>query len=239
MDKYILVSEGPTDFFIIEKVAQKLAVDLGKNITIHLLEPQKCATGGGYRPHGWSEVKKWCKKHSNKDAQDLAHLPIGIQEYLLRQSWRALLAMSGAQGLIIQIDSDIANFITDIKKVAPTKKQHCTDALLFWLNEPQQTAQLFLAVCAQAIESWLLATHSPQDQIFSDLQQGFNYEDIDDYESRLVALGYTPTRNVKGVRRLKKSPSEKYKKHADKIAANLANVRARCSSAEDLCVYLS
>ena len=239
MDKYILVSEGPTDFYIIKKVAEQLAADLGKNITINLLEPQKCATGGGYRAHGWSEVKKWCKKHSNKSAQDVANLPVGIQQYLLRQNWRAVLAMSGAQGLIIQIDSDIADFITDIRKTAPTRKQHCADALLFWLNEPQQTEQLFLAVCAQAIETWLLATHPPQDQIFNDLPQGFNYEDITDYEARLVALGHTPTRGVNGVRRLKKSPSEKYKKHAAKVAADLANVRARCSSAEELCIYLS
>ncbi len=239
MEKYLLVSEGPTDYVVIKAVADRLSSDLSKQISITLLEPQKDATSDSYNGHGWAAVRNWCRKHGRKDRADIAHLDPSTQSYLLRQSWQALLAIHDAKGLIVQIDCDIAHFIKDKGEMTKTKKEHCTDALLFWLNEPTQTEQLFLAVSAQAIETWLLATTPPSSNVFHDLPQGFDYELIEDYENRLLALGHTPTVKKKGVRRLKKTPYTCYAKHAERISQNLSDVRARCVSANDLCEFLS
>lgn len=239
MEKYLLVSEGPTDYLVIKAVADRLSVDLDKKISIALLEPQKDATSDSYNGHGWGAVKNWCRKYGRKDRAGMSHLELPMQNYLLRQNWQALLAIHDAKGLIVQIDCDIAHFIKDRGEMIKTKKEHCTDALLFWLNEPAQTDQLFLAVSAQAIETWLLATTPPSDKVFHDLPQGFDYELIEDYESRLLALGHTPTIKKNGVRRLKKTPYTCYAKHAERISQNLPDVRARCVSANELCEFLS
>lgn len=44
--KYLLVCEGPTDVAFLKRLASKLGTDLGAEVTIQELSPQKDATWG-------------------------------------------------------------------------------------------------------------------------------------------------------------------------------------------------
>ncbi|WP_447902132.1 hypothetical protein [Pseudomonas serbica] len=237
--KYLLVSEGPTDHVVITEVANKISTTLGISIEIIELSPQRDATSGTYPGHGWGGIKSWCTKYSQKEQADVAHLPLMAQQYLLRQNWRALLAFNNAEGIIIQLDTDIAHLLADSTPYVPgtCRKAHCNTNLLFWLNEPSASAQLYFAVTAYAIETWLLATFPPTNAVFSDLPQNFNYEEISDVEDRLITLGFAAAQK-RGRSRIRKSPYTIYEPYGKLIANHLPAVRERCSAAEDFCRHL-
>lgn len=238
--KYLLVSEGPTDSIVIKHIAKKLSASVDHNIEIVEISPTPDATSGTYPPHGWGGVKAWCLKYSrNKTPGALSHLPQMMQQMLLRLNWPALIAINNAEGIIIQIDTDIAHLLNDPKVYPPNscRLTHCKDSILLWLNEPVTPGNIYLALSVYAIENWLLATHAPTDPIFNDLPLQFSYEDIDDFEDRLVNLGY-PSYVKSGRQRLVKSPSSTYEPYGQLIADNLIDVRSRCAAANALCIHL-
>jgi len=237
--KYLLVSEGPTDHLVLKEIAEKISSQIGHKIEIIELSPQRDATSGTYPAHGWTAIKLWCKKFSTKSAESLAHLPIGTQQFLQRQNWRSLLAFQGANGLLVQLDTDIAQDLSDLKLIQPgeCRKSHCKDTILSWLNEPDGVGGLYLALTAHALETWILATHDPVEAVFNDLPKPFSYEHIEDVEDRLIELGYE-SKLKRGRLRLKKTPYTTYEPYAKKIAAHLAIVRARCEAADDFCKHL-
>ncbi|CAI8866436.1 hypothetical protein [Pseudomonas chlororaphis] len=237
--KYLLVSEGPTDYLVIKEIATSLKSVRGEDIEVSLLAPQTDATSGSYPSHGWGGIRSWCMKFGNKTEAELKDLPLPAQQYLLRQNWRALLAINNADGLIIQLDTDIAHDISHATPFVPgsCRNQHCNDSILFWLRETTTPSELYLALTAYALETWLLATHPPTDPVFLDLPSGFNYEDLADFEDRLVTLGY-PSVNKSGRRRFKKKPFTRYEAYGKKIVANLDDVRIRCTAAEQLCTHM-
>jgi hypothetical protein len=237
--KFLLVSEGPTDYLVIKEIANSLKGAKGEDIEVSLLAPQTDATSGSYPPHGWGGIRAWCMKFSKKSEEELKDLPPQAQQFLLRQNWRALLAINNADGLIIQLDTDIAHDISHATAYLPgsCRNQHCNDSILFWLKEGATSSQLYLALTSYALETWLLATHPPADPVFSDLTTGFDYESLADFEDRLVALGY-PSVNKAGRRRFKKKPFTRYEAYGKKIVANLTDVRSRCNAAEQLCSHM-
>lgn len=239
MKKYLLVSEGPTDNVVIKEIAKKIASEIGQKIEIVELSPQRDATSGTYPAHGWSAVQSWCMKFSAKSQASMAHLPIQTQQFLQRQSWRSLLAFDSANGLLIQLDTDIAQELRELKVIQPgdCRKTHCKDAVLAWLNESAEVDGLYLALTAHALETWILATHNPSESVFDDLPKNFNYEHIEDVEERLINLGYE-SRVKRGRPRLKKSPYTIYEDYAKQIAANLPVVRERCEAANEFCKNL-
>lgn len=224
---------------MIKEVANKISTSLGRQIDIIELSPQRDATSGTYPAHGWSAIKSWCTKFSQKNAADVAHLPQMAQQYLLRQNWRALLAFNNAEGIIIQLDTDIAHHLSDIAPYAPgtCRKTHCNSNVLFWLKEPAASAQLYLALTSYAIETWLLATIPPSNAVFNDLPQNFDYEEISNVEDRLIALGFASAQK-RGRSRIRKSPYTIYEPYGKLIANQLASVRQRCSAADDFCRHL-
>ncbi|WP_143482492.1 MULTISPECIES: hypothetical protein [Pseudomonas] len=237
--KFLLVSEGPTDYLVIKEIASSLKTVRGEDIEVSLLAPQTDATSGSYPSHGWGGIRAWCMKFSNKTEAELAALPPQAQQFLRRQNWRALLAINNAAGLIIQLDTDIAHDISHVDAYVPgsCRTTHCNDTILFWLKEAATSSHLYLALTSYALETWLLATHPPADPVFSDLAAGFNYESLADFEDRLVALGY-PAVKKSGRRRFKKSPFTRYEVYGKKIVASLADVRSRCDAAEQLCSHM-
>lgn len=239
MKKFLLVAEGPTDNVVIKEVARKISATIGEKIEIIELSPQRDATTGTYPAHGWGAVRSWCRKYSNKTAANLAHLPAPVQKFLIRQQWRALVAFDQARGLIIQLDTDIAHELTELKQIQPgdCRKIHCSDEVLKWLDEQGISNDLHLALSSFALETWILATHPRTDPVFADLPQNFNFEHIEDVEDRLITLGYA-SRSKRGKRRIKKSPHTIYEPYAKHIATHLDLVRQRCESADDLCSYL-
>lgn len=235
----MLVCEGPTDFHIIEKIAEQLSQDFGYKINIIMLSPQVCASGS-YERQGWGGVKSWCVKFGNKNDADLANLNPAVSAYVRRQNWRALLAFNGADGIIIQMDTDIAEYLKDVcdfDAAAGVRKAHCAEALQYWLNE-RPNEKLYFSLATYSLETWLLATYAPTHDVFNDLSKPFDYEELSDHEQRLISLGWKST-NKKGRRRLKKSPSTTYVPYGELVAENLAVVRSRCSEADNLCQYLT
>lgn len=239
MKKFLLVSEGPTDHVVIKEVAKTISSAVGDSIDIVELSPQRDATSGTYPSHGWGAIKSWCKKYSLKTPELVAHLPRTTQIFLQRQQWRALVAFDKANGLIIQLDTDIAHELTELKTIQPgeCRKTHCANEVLSWLNEKGVPDSLHLALTSFALETWILATHPRGDAVFADLPDGFNYEEIENVEDRLIALGYE-SRLKKGRRRIKKSPYTVYEPYARRIALNLDVVRQNCEAADALCVYI-
>lgn len=237
--KYLLVSEGPTDYLVIKEIASSLKSANGDDVEISLLAPQTDATSGSYPSHGWGGIKAWCVKFSTKDEDELKALPLPTRQYLMRQNWRALLAINGADGLIVQLDTDIAHDLNTPNPFAlgSCRTQHCNDSILFWLREKSTSPELYLALTAYALETWLLATHEPTEPVFADLNPGFDYESLADFEERLITLGY-PTVKKSGRTRFKKSPFTRYEGYGKKIVTNLADVRRRCNAAEQLCSHL-
>lgn len=239
MKKYLLVSEGPTDHVVLKEIAKKIAAEIGQVIEIVELSPQRDATSGTYPAHGWNAIQSWCKKFSFKSPSSMAHLPASTQQYLQRQNWRSLLAFDSAIGLLIQLDTDIAQDLRDLKIIQPgdCRKTHCKDAVLTWLNESAAVDGLYLALTAHALETWILATHNPSESVFDDLPKNFNYEHIEDVEERLISLGYD-SKLKRGRQRLKKSPYTIYETYAKRIAADLPAVRSRCEAADEFCKHL-
>lgn len=213
---------------------------MGQEVRIEVLSPQIDATTGSWERHGWNGVRNWCKKFGAKTPEQIAAVHPNLRPLLARQSWKVLLSVSQAKGLIIQLDSDIAEQISDMRRFDQGtigRGDYCRDALNHWMNETPDTTIVHYAVTTFAIETWLLATVNSDHVIFQDLPESYDLEDIHDWEDRLIAAGFR-SHNKNGVRRLLKSPSERYEEYGKMIADNLPDVRKKCSSAEQLCSFL-
>ncbi|WP_155634964.1 hypothetical protein [Burkholderia cepacia] len=237
--KFLLVCEGPTDIQIINKISKSVTNANGNEIEVVPLSPQMDATTGVYPAHGWTAVRTWCKANATKSAASVAHLPEVLRAAALRKNWRAIAAASGSDGVIVQIDTDIAEMIVD----APTtfaasgksRRAFCNDAILTWLSEAMLDPKMFLILPTYASETWLLACHAPTDAVFSDLPANFSYDDIVDVEDRLISLGYKH-KFKNGIKRLDKK-QKYYENHVTNLASNLVTVRQRCNEADATCIF--
>lgn len=236
---FLLVCEGPTDFYVIEKLANQLEKNTGNKITIRPLSPRP-GNNNEWPSQGWTGVKKWCETYGSTRDDIIQKIPHqAMQEMARRLNWRALIKAANADGLIIQIDSDIAEEIKDPAAFNPNtahRRDHLEGAISFWLNEPIDPTHTYLAVTSYALESWILATHNRNHPAFAGLPQDFNYEEIADPEARMIALGYE-TINRDGRDRIKKS-EQNYKNYGSAVANNLNTVRQECRSADELCTHL-
>jgi len=230
---YLLVCEGYTDILVIDKIAKKISENLNDNIEIRELSPQKDATTNRYPSHGWEEVRRWCKVYG-KDI-DTNDNPFAV--LAKKKSYRTLLAISNADKLIIQIDTDIVSYITDLAttyngRTKRSRKNYAKNAILHWLGESNTPCEVYLLLSTQSTETWLLATHDRVDSAFSDLPSNFDYEDIANVIDRLLRLGYLSYIDENDNTKLSKTNYEPY---AKKIAENLDKVRSECEEANNLC----
>lgn len=232
--KYLLVSEGPTDIKFITQLAKKIGNSVGADVEIAELSPQKDATSGPYPPHGWGGVRRWCQNWKVKTEDDLSKINPAFKELAIRRNWKSIVSSSSANGLIIQMDADIAEQIGGLDKdflnSSKTRIEYCKSAILFWLGEKDgQLGMPYLLISSYALETWMLATHPPTHPVFDDLGNSFDYEEISDVEDRLISIGYA-AENKKGVKRLKKKP-DKYIEYADNVFEEFSNVSVRCAQA--------
>jgi len=232
---YLLVSEGPTDIWVIKEIAKEISNTISNNIEIRELSPQRDATSGRYPDHGWKEVRNWCKLYGNStESTGDAIMDFAAK----RKNWRAEIALSRADALIIQIDTDIVQFITDIIPMysGTTKverKGFVRNAILKWLDEDNVPQELFLLLSTYSTETWVLATHQRIEEVFNDLPSDFDFEDIENVLERLFTLEYESYIDPNsGNQKLTKN---KYKNYAKKISENLEKVRSECEEAEKLC----
>lgn len=234
--KYLLVCEGPTDIEILTSMAKALANKNGSLVEILELSPQLDATSGNYPAHGWTAVRSWCRANRTKTEAEVAGLEVNVRAAALRKNWRNLVSATAADGIIIQLDTDIAEEIVDLPQAfqdsALDRREYCENAIACWLCVPKIEPGMFLVLSTHSTETWLLACHDPEDPIFSDLPDAFNYEQIPNTEDRLLALGYK-----KKSGRLNKKPSL-YKGYAQNLIKDIAKVRARCTEAEAFCTFV-
>lgn len=241
---YLLVCEGPTDIAVIVALTQKVQEKIGKDVEIRELSPTQDKTTGTYPSQGWTAVKSWCEKFSiNKNIV----IPDGLEDWkkkLLSQKlslrWDTLIKMSGADGIILQIDTDIAEEMNhaDFSTSGITRKQFSYAAVNLWLNETNKPDEFYYVMSTFSTETWLLATHEPSENtaVLGDLATVRDYETIDNIEDRLIALGYSKQKK-RGQDRLRKEPAI-YKRYGEKIAAKIDLVKSRCAEADSLMNFL-
>jgi hypothetical protein len=231
---YLLVCEGATDILVVKKIAKKISEDIDNTIIIRELSPQKDATTNRYPNHGWEEVRRWCKVYGK--VIDVDDNPFAILAQ--KKNWRALVKTSKAHGLIIQMDTDIVQYITDLTpnysgSTKNEKKRFAKKAILNWLGEDIVPNEIYLLLSTDSTETWLLATHDKVENAFDDLPNNFDFEDIENVIEPLFLLDYISYVDATtGKKRFSKS---NYKPYAQKIVNNLKKVRLECEEADKLC----
>lgn len=241
---FLLVCEGPTDIEIIRAMAEKVKETIGKPIEIRELSPTQDKTTGAYPRQGWTAIKSWCEAYSlNKNiviSDDLEDWRKKLLAKKMSFRWDTLIKMSGADGIILQIDTDIAEEMThaDFTTSGITRKLFSQNAVNLWLNETAKPQDFYYLMSTFSTETWLLATHKILDNaaILGDLATITDYETITDSEDRLIALGYAKHKK-NGKVRLRKEPAL-YKKYGEKIVSKIDVVRARCIEADNFYKFL-
>ena len=102
-----------------------------------------------------------------------------------------------------------------------------------WLGEDTLPTEIYLLLSTTSTETWILATHDRVENVFNDLPDNFDYEDIDDVIERLFSLGYLSY--IDTVTEKQKLSKRNYMPYAQKIVDNLRKVRLECEEAEKLC----
>lgn len=201
---FLLVCEGPTDIEVIKSIAEKVKDNIGTPVEIRELSPTQDKTTGTYPSQGWTAVKSWCETYSiNKNIV----IPAGIEDWrrvLLNKKnsfrWDTLIKISGAAGIIIQIDTDIAEQMAhaDFLTSGISRKAFSHNAINIWLNEQEKPDEFYYLMSTFSTETWLLATHEPLDNkdVLGDLATVVDYETVSNSEERLIALGYAKTRKM-------------------------------------------
>ncbi|WP_262264899.1 hypothetical protein [Pantoea dispersa] len=231
---FLLVCEGPTDIEIIKSISNKISNDSGCEIEIRELSPTKDKTTDKYPSHGWTAVKAWCEKYKLDKGITIDPNLMDWQKKLLAVKlgarWDSLIKFSGADGIIIQIDTDIAEQMTHERFDPAThiRKEFCREAVNIWLNETSAPDGIYYLLSTYSSEVWLLAAHEPEICV--------DYESIPDVENRLIAIGYAKKKE-NGNYKLRKERAL-YSRYGENIVQKLNTVRQRCSECESFCSHL-
>lgn len=207
--KFLLVCEGPSDIPIFRRIAKKLGGD------IYPVSPIPDATSNKYPPHGWTEVSNWCRRMAT-----VSQTGNPIDFYL---KWK------GADGLIIQIDTDIADKINLGGAVgAKGDKIWCTNAINQWLGSRAGHACTYYILSTFSTETWIAATYSNHKVGYAKGSLK-DYEQIPDPQAKLLALGYKGD----GGGKLKKSEKQyEQSRYAPRLVDHLGKARVRCKELE-------
>lgn len=238
--KLYLVCEGPTDIKILDAISKSLKNVNGYPVDIIPLAPQLDATSNRYPSHGWTKVQSWCISSKTKTEDEVSSLDPKLQQLALRKNWRNILSAMSADGIIIQIDTDIAGYIRDCplgtfnNQNSVKRKNFVKSAILNWLSEHQTPQEIYLVLSSYSTETWIMACHDSKHPMFQGLPIGFNYEDVDDVEFRLITNGYKSKNNGT---KLDKNLLL-YDRYAQLIVSSLDDVRSRCAAADDFCTFI-
>lgn len=237
--KYLLVTEGPTDFILLKKIASVVSKSIGKNIEFVELSPQKDETTKRYPSHGWKEVRKWCRLYG----KNIDNLPNEFVKIAARgKNWKTLVKVTNARGIIIQIDTDIVEYIDELNSkykgiTKLSRKKFCEKAILNWLGEDDLVENLYIVKSTHCTETFILATYPRTDNIFNDLPSSFDYEDITDVIARLINLGFESYQTEEGTTKLSKDLNL-YKNYSRIIEEKFSNIRLESEEVDLLCKEL-
>jgi hypothetical protein len=230
--KYLLVCEGPTDILVIKEIARH--IDL--NIIIQELSPQRDATTQRYPEHGWEEVRQWCRLYGKSlDIESDSFEALAAR----RRSWKAQIALASANGLIIQMDTDIVEYITDFVlsyngTAKQARKRYAEKSVLKWLGEETKPDEIYLLLTTYSTETWLLATYERTNDVFNSLPNNFDFENVENVVELLCNLGLECYQEGN----ITKLSKKRYHNYAKQIVAKLQNVRRECEEANKFCNFL-
>lgn len=226
---FLLVCEGPSDIPIIRRVAEEICRSEGKDIEIRHIAPQQDSTGAWER-HGYVGVAKWCALYGKKSDQDLIKLPENIRKVVIRKNWEALVKASSADGLIIQMDTDIVdqlNFLPNrFDETKDNRREYCKSSLLMKLGLQDVPENLVLLLPSYSTETWIIASFDDNHVIFNNLSKPIPFEELNNCENLLINAGFKRERKY-GKVRLKKS-HDIYLQYAELVAENIDKVTDRC-----------
>lgn len=214
---FLLVCEGETDIYIFEALATHFSND-NLNYQIKSLAPEPDATNGTttYPAHGYGNVLNWCSSN--------------------REDIQLFIDFEGAEGIFIQMDTDIALKANPrCSKACYSERFCCEQKINMQLGTTEEPPRCHYILPTQNTETWILASHySPE------LEKIENFELITDTEQQLIALGYKSKKGVNkhAPRKLNKYPAENHKKYAKQLINNLSLARQRCAELDRLCCLL-
>jgi hypothetical protein len=229
--KILVVCEGPTDFVIIKGIIKYITATSPTPFEIQMLSPQIDATTRQPERQGWTGVKNWCRLNAIKDASSMRGLDEKIKQAALRRNWESLLLISGSDLLLVHLDTDIAEEIDKrFDSTKETRRILCERYLNIWLGIKSAKPKCKYLLPTYATETWILATYDSKEvpTLFSTTPT--DYEIFDDYEGKLISIGYASRlRNSK--RRLIKKP-RKYEvndKYLPRLLGQLSTAASRCN----------
>ncbi|HFD2589408.1 TPA: hypothetical protein ACTW4A_004775 [Klebsiella pneumoniae] len=226
---FLLVCEGPSDIPVIRRVAEEICRNEGKDIEIRHIAPQQDSTGAWER-HGYVGVAKWCALYGKKSEQALQKLPENIRKAVIRKNWEALVKAASADGLIIQMDTDIVdqlNFLPNrFDETKDNRREYCKSSLLMKLGLQSTPENLVLLLPSYSTETWIIASFNEDHVIFKDLAKPISFEELDNCEDLLINADFKKERKH-GKTRLKKS-HDIYLQYAEIVANNITKVVERC-----------
>lgn len=230
---FLLVCEGPSDIPVIRRVAEEICRTAKKDVEVRHISPQQDSTGAWER-HGYVGVTKWCALYGHKDEKALEKLSEDLKKAVLRRNWQALVTASAADGLIIQMDTDIADQLNFLPERFDEKKHnrrvYCQDSLLKKLGLASIPENLILLLPSFSTETWILATFDDNHVVFETIPKPIPFEALDNCENLLISAGYKKERK-NGKYRLKKS-HDIYIPYAEQIVSHFNRVTSRCKEFE-------
>jgi hypothetical protein len=230
--KYLLICEGYTDILVIKEIAKHIDSD----IIIQELSPQRDATTRRYPEHGWEEVRQWCRLYGKSlDVDSDSFEALAAKS----KSWKAQVDIASADGLIIQMDTDIVEYITDLAHsyngtTKQARKRYAEKSVLKWLGEETKPDEIYLLLTTYSTETWLLATYERTNDIFNSLPNNFDFENVENVVDLLCSLGLECYQKGNITKLSKKG----YHIYAARIVENLQNVRRECEEANNFCNFL-
>lgn len=224
----LLVCEGETDVYIFQALAEHFS-NSKKNLTIKSLSPHQDATSGTYPSHSFGHVLNWCLDH-RIDQYDEDSIDV-----------ECLIDFTGANALLIQMDTDIAHKANpSCTAIGLYSARHCChEKLNQQFGTTKEPKNCYYILPTQNTETWLLACNA--NPIFDCLSNPIsNFELITDVEQKLISFGY-PSKKGKSKnapRRLNKHPAKKYKEYGTQLTQNLIVAKERCPELNKLCDIL-
>lgn len=235
---YLLVCEGPSDIPVITKVTEEICLRNGKSVEIRHIAPQQDSTGSWER-HGWTGVMRWCGLYGTKSEADLASIPEAFRNTVKRRNWKALVKAANADGLIVQMDTDIVSELRILpQQFDPNiddRRTYCQDSINTKLGLTNNEEELILLLPSYSTETWILATLDETNTVFNSMTKPIKFEEIVNCEQFLLNAKYKKERK-NGKDKLKKSHNL-YIPYADAVKSKLDIVRARCSELNLYCTH--
>jgi hypothetical protein len=211
--RFLVVSEGPTDFQVLNSFAQEIlpGVELRQ---LHPPIPAIRETEIENVPlgPGWRGVKLWCQRFSRDKLEILLRGAIVGDDY---------------DGFIVHVDASIADKIEaqeDCPPASATTDRIRLTIVRDWLQLDSAPRFLILAIPSMETETWVLAAIKPSQP---NLECDRTVTTILTGELKRRRLLLQSTRDGK----LKKSSVE-YARLAELLARNLRQVRSSCAEAE-------